>query len=1639
MTIDELLEKYRAEELSTHGLGTKFERLMKNFLLTYSAWRGKFSEVWLWNDFPFRDELGGKDLGIDIVAKTVDDKFWAVQCKFYAEITIVTKPVVDSFVSEATRTFDGGKTFSTFVWICTTDKYTDNALEMFKGRSVEVKKIDMERLRKEQIDWEKLDAGLSGKAARLPRELRDYQRKAVNNAREYFLTEGNTRGQLIMACGTGKTFTALKIAENLAPNGKILFLVPSISLLSQTLDEWAANSELPIKAVCVCSDTTAAKVDDEITVENLPLEAMTDAEKISKAFKKFQGNGLKIVFSTYQSIEVVHKLNETFDLVICDEAHRTVSVLNTRERQKISAQKNSVLGEHSVFTAVHDDKIIRAKRRIYMTATPKLFKTDAKKSAAEKDLTVWSMDDEKIFGKREPIFKITFAEAAVLGYLSEYKVLIFTIAETSLTEKLRRSINDKDDALKIDAALKIVGSIQALSKKLDEKSARLVLADDPNPLMHTAVAFCSSIDEAEYFKNEFPKVQEQFLADKSEAEKNSFVNIHADFVYGSRKNGKKSYSMPAAERANKLHKLKNTPIDGNACEILFNVRCLSEGVDLPALDAVIFMASKKSQVEIVQAVGRVMRMPQENSDYKKKFGYIIIPVVVPLNKSPEDALDRNEEFGDVWKIINALRAHDESMNIEIERIRNTGNSDKILIKPPQLPPSENVSDTKKPVQLTLFDFIRYEDFSAKIYARMVEHVGNRLYWIQWAHKIAEIVERHTRRITELISVEGEHKRAFDEFIFGLRKNLNPAVTTAEAVEMLAQHLSTRPVFDALFENYSFAEKNPVSQSMQKILEQLEGDGMTKDRETFERLYRHVRESCSNMGDAESRQRIINHIYNDFFQIAFKKTSEKLGIVYTPVEVVDFILRSVDAVLKKHFGRNLTDKGVHIIDPFTGTGTFITRLIQTGLIRKKDLFNKYLNELHANEIVLLAYYIAAVNIENAYHAALAAEGYAPFEGICFTDTFQLYELGQQSLPLKGVMQENSARVNAQKSTRIEVIVGNPPYSVGQTSANDNNQNQKYKKLEDRISATYAKFTDATNKNSLYDSYIKAFRWASDRIGEHGGIIGFVTNAGWLDGAAMDGLRKCFAKEFSAIYVFNLRGNARTQGELRRKESGNVFGGGSRAPVAITILVKSGTRNQEPGTSTDNSPVPSSQSLIYYRDIGDYLTREQKLDIINRTPDVLSDGFNVITPNDKADWINQRGNLFETFIPLHDLQIPLFRKTFIARSNGLKTGRDTWIYNFSRSKLEKNVQTTIEFYNSHEPTEIDPKNFVWDDLARQNKNRGVKIEFDASKIVDSMYRPFCKQNLYFDEVLNQRRYQMPKFFPTGREDNLLICVSGIGGEKELSTIITDKIIDLNALHSGTQCFPLYVYAERKQGNLFGDNHERRDGITDWILQRAREKYGDSSCKLEALSFEENSSSLKAQSSKLKAANERAITKEDIFYYVYGFLHLPAYRKDFSDELKKSLPRIILVDEPEKFWALSKAGRALAEIHLHYESQPPAEVQLEIRNEELGIEVFRVDKLRLSKDKTTLQYNEHITIKNIPPRSFDYVVNGRSPLEWIIDRYQVKTDKASRLVNDANAWGIEHDNPRYILDLILSCITVSLKTLDIVDNLPEIEFKA
>ena len=1562
----------------------------------------------------------------------------------------IDKPAVDSFLGASSRAFvvDGTqKNFAQRLWIATTNLWNDNAAKEIEHQTPPFTRLGPSDLENADVDWEKLAQGKVGAEARLKKKLRPHQQTAVDKAVKHY--RKHERGKLIMACGTGKTFTSLKIAEALLLGGAgtVLYLTPSISLLNQTLIEWTAQSENPINAICVCSDETAHKTGDDVPTDQPILPSTTDpseirrriyvgaanapapqwqrptedgmptrvvgagapstaafdptaafdhsttakniarasdaggivgtfdssapAENIDRAadvggvvgartssnvdaghllkkiFSRVGGRDRKnffpsprhsfnVVFATYQSLDKVAAADIDFDLIICDEAHRTAGFAE--------------LGTTApLFKRVHDQNFIRAKRRLYMTATPKLFTTNLKRTAAEKDLTLWSMDDESVFGK--DFYVLKFSDALDQHLLTDYRVLVFTVREEDVPQALRDQFNAGDIS-------KVFGAVNALNKKLSRES-EYILRDDPNP-MRSAVAYCSSIKLSKTIADLFNKIE---------------PTVNADHVDG---------SMRSDQRKQKLSALKQSTTD--RCNILTNARCLSEGIDVPALDAVLFLSPRKSQVDIIQAVGRVMRTAEG-----KNYGYVILPVVIPRGADPVDELNHNKDFDVVWQVLNALRAHDDKFYIEVNKLALNNSSNAVGAN------RKLIIDAPPEYQMTL-DFGEYK---RAIVARIVEKVGDRQYWATWGRDVAVIAERHKARIKQLIAVDGTHKVAFNNFLDGLRRDINPNVTEDDAVDMLAQHIITRPVFEALFADNNFILKNAVSQSLQTVLNLFNDQSTAVENEKFNDIYKSVRDRCSDIDNAADRQKIIIELYDKFFKVALHKTVEKLGIVYTPVEVVDFILKSVDAVLRAEFDRSLSSEGVHILDPFTGTGTFITRLLDLGLIDDQNLERKYREELHANEIVLLAYYIAAINIENAYRARRPHADYAPFERICLTDTFQLAELDDDEVTnlFHDVLTVNNEHIRRQRRADIRVIVGNPPYSVGQRSANDNAQNQKYPALERRITETYVKHTDASNKSKLYDSYIKAFRWASDRIGESG-VIGFVTNGGWLDTASMDGLRKCFEDEFTSIYVFNLRGNARTQGEARRRERDNIFGEGTRTPVTITILVK--------------NPAHYRKAEIHYVDIGDYLDRKAKLKKIAAFDNVLSDRFTsearLIVPNEKHDWINQRGDEFDGFIPIEpDKKFDGSARSFFTTfSKGINTARDAWAWNFSRDELDRNMRRTINFYNANLGSDpiYDPTKISWVRSTIQHLERGTEIIFDADRIVESIYRPFCRQYLYYDRLINEMSYQMPKLFPTGREKNLMICVPSIGDKKNFSVLITDRIVDLHVV-GDEQCFPQRWYDV--SGGVF-------DGVTDHILTEAQKIYGAS------------------------------VSKDDIFYYVYGFLHLPSYRARFANELRKSLPKLILVERAEDFWALVEAGRALADLHIHYETQPaPDGVEVLIDNETVApipnssflIPNYRIAKMRLSKDRTELKYNGSIIIKNIPARSFEYVVNGRSPLEWIIDRYQIKTDKASGLINDPNDWCSEHGDPDYILRLILSVLTVSLRTVEIIDALPKIDF--
>ena len=1642
-TFAQILNKSRQDAFSERDKGYRFERLMQAYLKTTTLYANLFEEVWLWTEFPFHDQFGGKDTGIDLVARTVEGEYWAIQCKCYAANAFINKPDVDTFLATSGKRFETESGITGFVqrlWISTTNKWNSTAEQTIRNQNPPVTRLNLIDLENDDVDWNSLEQGIFGMASRSkPFTIREHQQEAIDQTHAYFKIDEatgqpvHTRGKLIMACGTGKTFTSLRIAENeTGGRGLVLFLVPSIALLGQTLRSWLQQALEPMMAVCICSDPQVSKQtekndNDTTSVVDLALPASTDVPSIVKQLqhaRRHNAEGLTVVFSTYQSIDVISRAQQqllketgdafgTFDLIICDEAHRTTGVTLKDETE-------------SAFVRVHNNDFLRAVRRIYMTATPRLYTDETKKRAEENSAVLCSMDDRSMYG--DEIYRIGFGEAVKQELLSDYKVLILAVGEKDITPTLQNALTREDGTIDADDPSKLIGCINALSKKVLGADEEFVKGSDPLP-MRRAVAFCSSIKASKAIANAFTDYKDLYMEDIREEDRATMVDVVAHHVDG---------SMSATKRDEELMWLKEQPENERECRMLTNARCLSEGVDVPSLDAVVFISPKNSQVDVVQSVGRVMRRSEG-----KKYGYIIIPVVVPADAEGDKVLENHPNFKVVWTVLNALRAHDDRFNAEVNKIELSKKKPKNIlfggVGASRKDEDQHSDGDSKPraasaaEQLATQLSMSFNDLQNVFYAKLVTKVGTKRYWELWAKDIAQIAEQHIERIKALIADNGKHRRAFDQLMRGLHRNINPGLSEQDAIEMLSQHIISRPVFEALFENYQFAASNPISRSMQKMLDLLDDETKTEEEhQKLQKFYDYVRDTVGDIHEADARQRIIVELYDKFFKVASPRTVEKLGIVYTPVEVVDFIIRSVGYILQREFGRSLSDENVHILDPFTGTGTFITRLLQSGLISREALERKYGREIHANEIVLMAYYIASVNIENVFHDLMGPDTeYRPFGGICLTDTFQLGEEAADENLYSEQFPTNSRRVIEQKKRRITVIVGNPPYSIGQKSANDNTQNEYYPTLDSRIINTYraeSEIKSATSVKALRDSYIKAFRWASDRLDKkEGGIIGFVTNGAYLDGISQDGMRKCLQREFSSIYIFNLRGNQRTSGELSRKEGGKIFGSGSRTPIAITILVKKPKASDE-------------AARICYHDIGDYLSREEKLNILHNMGDISNPLMQwvTITPNEHGDWLNKRNELFKLYTPIDPNKKfnDRAKSFFTTYAIGVATNRDAWVYNFSRAKVHANMSSMIDFYNQEveryfQSDKIedfickDPTKISWTAILINRAKKHQTFNFDQSNLRMGYYRPFCKQNLYFNRYFNEAIGLSPKLFPTPNHRNLVICVSGIGASKDFSVLITDLIPCLDMVEK-SQCFPLYWYDDSTAdiADLFSapqsemDRYVRRDGVTDWVLSTARKQYGS------------------------------RVTKEDIFYYVYGILHAPDYRTTFAADLKKSLPRLPLVESPDDFWAFSRAGRSLAELHLGYERVEPYAgcrtllAPLTNRGDEISYLID--DKMRFGKldsktaDKRIIHYNAGITIENIPLEAYDYVVNGKSAIEWVMERYAVKTDPASRIENNPNDWCREHDDPKYIYNLLLRIITVSLETMKIVRSLPKLKLE-
>ena len=1594
-TVYDAVDFIRVNAKSEKDKGTRFERLTRFFLKNDPLWKSRLSEVWMWSNAPTND---GSDIGIDLVAKDREDgSYWAIQCKCWDDNATLEYKEVATFFGKA-----GNKGMYPHTMIVTTaarfSSHLDTVAESWG--TVRIFADDMADSDIDYADW------MEGKttAARVFKEPRPHQAEAIRDCLDKFKTFD--RGRLIMACGTGKTITALRLTEEYLSSlgqkgGRILFLAPSIALVGQSMREWANQSKLPMECAVVCSDAKASHVDEDTwdsSLKDLPFPASTDPNTLFTQLKDVDSSSLSVVFSTYQSIQVVSDAQKmglpAFDLIICDEAHRTTGMV-----------EQGKLNEASEFVKVHDNMIINGKKRLYMTATPRIYGDRAVRIANADSYIVSSMDDESVFGPE--FYHLSFGRAIDENLLTDYKVIALTMPQDIVSEVYQRAMVEEGDGFDVTESARIIGCWKGL---LDQ-------GKDNGQKLKNAVAFCSTIAESKRMSDYFQKTVDAYI-DYEKEQKHNLPEFRCKIQHV-------DGTMDANARRERLQWLQQTEDGAHAaCRILSNARCLAEGVDVPSLDAVIFLQPKKSQIDIIQAVGRVMRKFEG-----KQFGYIILPIVIPAGMTAEQALDDNETFAVVWEVLKALRSHDERLDARINALPYDKGKAKPVVSVVEVgktgdqneqPTAPAVDDAEQIKQMDILEEMggASQQLQEAINALIVKKCGTKVYWDVWAKDIAEIAKRHIQRIGEIIRFDETAKTEFEKFLQGLRDSLNNSISADQAVEMLAQHIITLPVFEALFAGADFAKSNPVSIAMEKMLAVLRQKTLETEAEKRElrELYASVRMRAEGIRTDAGRQSVIKDLYESFFKEAFKATSEKMGIVYTPNQVVDYILHATDRLLFKEFGQHLCDRDVHILDAFTGTGTFIVDLINDKeLMPDEKLPYKYRNEIHCNEIMLLAYYIASINIEHAFHSRVGGE-YESFPGAVLTDTFQMYE-GNDLIDIEMFI-DNTERVLRQIETPITVMIGNPPWSIGQESANDNNANESYPYLDKRIEETYAAQSSAVLKKGLYDSYIRAFRLASDRIKDKG-IVSFVTNGGWIRSGSGAGFRKCLSKEFNSIYVFDLRGNQRTQGEVSRKEGGKIFGSGSRAPVAITLLVK--------------NPDSQEHGIIHYCDVGDYLSREEKLSIVSRAAHNSVLNWTHISPDEYGDWIEKRNEGYYKNAPMGLEKLKDPEGIFAIYSMGVSTNRDAWVYSFSEKTIRDNIERSISFYNQErlrwqqhlmEGNSMSIDDFVSTDRTKISWTRGLKnrlksgtiISYDKARIRKSLYRPYCRQNLYYDDKLIEMPLRQMQLFPYDmRYKNFEIIVSGVGHSKAFSCLMTNVVPCLDSVEKG-QCFPLYWYEETFDGKLI-----RHDAITDEALSVFRKVYPGG-----------------LTGRPIKDGGP-VIQKEDIFYYIYGILHSEEYRKRFGANLKKEMSRIPFAEDFDLFY---QAGKALAELHLSYESASLYPLEAVGNAENPGpVEKLHWGKKRnpvtgnFETDKSILVYNSNLTFKGIPEIAHRYVVNGRSPLEWMIDRYQVKVDSASGIVNDPNAYS---EDPLYIINLIRRLVTVSVETMKIVDSLTKLNEK-
>ena len=1518
------MREIRAKSKTMRERGDRFERIILDVLKNDPLYANRFDGVWMWSEWAANNNVSdthgvGQDLGIDIVARErVGGELCAVQCKCNSDDTVLDVGPVSRFISEGPS--HGMKNY---ILACT-GPINSNARAKLLGVKCQIMTKDDLRYR---LDWKQYPRKIVRPP---PKELRDYQRAAFDDVVKGF--RKSDRGKMIMACGTGKTLVSLRVAEKQAgKGGLVLYLVPSISLIMQSMREWSENAHLPHYYMAVCSDKTVRN-SEQGTLTELEAPASTDPATLKERISKMRKDSLNVIFSTYHSVEVVQKALDgmKIDVAFCDEAHRTAGVDEP--------------GFESYYTRIHYDRNIRAAKRLYVTATPRIYTDRMKGKAEQQEKITVSMDDEAIYG---PEFHNLSFYDAVHKYeaLCDFKVRVAVMDGDTMDNLIQKAQAGDEAIMPLDEKTLMASVWHAI---------RHPGADDSKGMLQRVIMFCDMINSSKIAAGEPINYRKDMREDPEELAKAREIDSHRSFEnvvkHVQKVTGGEDGTRPetkhvdggdsAQARRGRLEWLKTSEDDPHICRILSNARCLSEGVDVPALDGVVFMNPRKSVVDVVQAVGRVMRRSPG-----KEYGYVILPVAIPAGVDIGQALGDSKYFRVVWQVLNALRSHDPNLASEINKlVLSKSHADRevtnrIIIRHAY---SHGLRSAEMPEPKMING----------ITSTMVTKVGDVNYYDKYGEKLGTAATTVEARIRNRLKSNARAKQEVDGLHTDLKEMVGESVTHNATVQIIAQHVVLSRVFDHLFSG-QFTSHNPIAKVLDSVAQKI---GMREELRDLAGFYEDVGRELDSIRTREERQNFIKKIYGNFFESADKKSAEKHGIVYTPIEVVDFIIHSVEHLLNKHFGVSLNDRSVKVMDPFVGTGTFIARLLESGLI-DDNLYEKYKNDLFAGELILLAYYIATINIETTYSSLRRGGRYVPFAGISYTDTLRINPRyredsrhRKEQRRLSGQFQAAHERIREQRGSHVHVIFGNPPYSAGQSNYGDQNPNQTYQTLDDRIKKTYLAKAPSKGKGyDLYDSYVRSLRWASDRIGRSG-IIAVITNSGFLRSDAGAGIRASLTEEFNEVWCVDLMGKKGVEGEGR-----NIFeyvessSGGTTVGTAILVLVKKHTKDA---------------CIIKYHKLGtEYYSGESKRSRVKELRAVEEiKGWDVIKPDKHHDWLNQRSKEFEKYAPMGSKESKSGRRRdeiFDTHSLGVATHRDVWVYNSSRKELSRNMKRHIDYYNRQDPNDpkIDPRWAKWsEDLSIARKRLG-KQKFDAEKIRIAQYRPFFRQHMYFDNVFNSATYRIQSFFPENHSENIAICVP-YKFTGEFSALVTNVTPDLHIIATN-QCFPLYVYK----------NGTKQENIADSSLEEWRRYYN------------------------LK------ISKLEIFYYIYGLLHHAGYRKKFANNLIRELPRIPMAPG---FAAFRDAGRRLADLHINFET---------CARHDLGKPKFRHSKFsKLSfgrkksgegdgrlyvPDRTVIRADGVVLFDNVPETT--YRVNGRTPLEWTVDRYKTKTDRDSGIAND------------------------------------------